>query len=341
VIWTVQTLAERLGVPFRGDGGQSLVRVSSLAAADHQSLTFLSRSAFNEQLAETAAGAVILSPDLAGAAPCAVLLSNNPYATYARAAQLLHPPMEMAPGIQPGAHVDTGAEVDPRAHVGANAVVGAGARIGAGAIIGAGASVGPRAVVGEGSRLGANSVLAHDCVLGARCRVQPGAVIGSDGFGFARDGDEWIAIPQTGRVIVGDDVEIGANTTIDRGSLEDTVLGDGVILDNQIQIAHNVRIGDHTAMAGCVGVAGSARIGRRCTVGGAAVILGHLEVCDDVHVTAMSLVTKSITLPGTYSSGTPLQSNADWRRSAARFRQLDQLARRVADLEKKPDDKEP
>jgi UDP-3-O-[3-hydroxymyristoyl] glucosamine N-acyltransferase len=340
VIWTVQALAERLGVPFRGDGGHSLVRVSSLGAADRQSLTFLSRSAFNEQLTETAAGAVILSPDLADAAPCAVLLSDNPYATYARAAQLLHPPMEMPSGIQPGAHVDPGAEVDAEAHVAANAVIAAGARIGAGAIVGAGASVGPRAVVGSGSRLGPNSVLAHDCVIGARCRVQPGAVIGGDGFGFARDGDEWIAIPQTGCVLVGDDVEIGANTTIDRGSLEDTVVGNGVILDNQIQIAHNVRIGDHTAMAGCVGVAGSARIGRRCTVGGAAVILGHLEVCDDVHITAMSLVTKSITLPGTYSSGTPLQSNADWRRNAARFRQLDQLARRVADLESKSDNEE-
>lgn len=340
MIWTVQALAERLGVPFRGDGGQSLVRVSSLAAADRQSLTFLSRSAFHDRLAGTSAGAVILSPDLADAAPCTVLLSDNPYATYARAAQLLHPLMEMPPGVQPGAHVDSGAEVDPEAHVAANAVIAAGARIGAGAIVGAGASVGTRAVIGTGSRLGANSVLAHDCVIGARCRVQPGAVIGSDGFGFARDGDEWIAIPQTGRVLIGDDVEIGANTTIDRGSLEDTVLGNGVILDNQIQIAHNVRIGDHTAMAGCVGVAGSAHIGRRCTVGGAAVILGHLEVCDDVHITAMSLVTKSITLPGTYSSGTPLQSNADWRRSAARFRQLDQLARRVADLESKSDNQE-
>lgn len=333
--WTVAALAERLGVPFQGDGGLTLVRVSSLGAADGQSLTFLSRPAFASQLATTAAGAVILAADQAEMAPCTTLLSDNPYATYARAAQLLHPPPEMPAGQCAGARVDPEAIVDSSAHVGANAVIEAGARVSAGVIVGACSWIGPGAQVGPDSRIGANAVVAHDCIIGARCRLQPGAVIGSDGFGFARDGDEWVAIPQTGRVVVGDDVEIGANTTIDRGSLEDTVIGNGVILDNQIQIAHNVSIGDHTAMAGCVGVAGSARIGRRCTVGGAAVILGHLELVDDVHITSMSLVTKSITLPGTYSSGTPLQPNTDWRRNATRFRQLDQLARRVAELEAK------
>jgi len=338
VIWTVEALAERLGVAFRGDGGHCLVRVSSLTRADRQSLAFLSRPAFESQLAATRAGAVILSPEHADAAPCAVLLSDNPYAVYARAAQLLHPPRDMPPGIQPGATVDPEAEVAPGAHVAGNAVIEAGARIEEGAVIGPGAVLGVRAVIGSRSRIGANVVVADGCVLGERCRVQPGAVIGSDGFGFARDGDEWIAIPQTGRVLIGDDVEIGANTTIDRGSLDDTLIGNGVILDNQIQIAHNVRVGDHTAMAGCVGVAGSAVIGQRCTVGGAAVILGHLEIADDVHITAMSLVTKSITLAGTYSSGTPLQSNAEWRRSAARFRQLDSLARRVMDLESNSND---
>jgi len=340
VIWTVEALAERLGVAFRGDGGHGLVRVSSLSAADQQSLAFLSRPAFVSQLAETRAGAVILSPEHVADAPCAVLLSDNPYATYARAAQLLHPPREMPPGLQPGARVDPAAEVAAGAHVAANAVVEAGASVGEGAVIGPGAVIGHRATIGADTRVGANVLVAEDCALGARCRVQAGAVIGSDGFGFARDGDDWIAIPQTGRVLIGNGVEIGANTTIDRGSLDDTVIGDGVILDNQIQIAHNVRIGDHTAMAGCVGVAGSAVIGERCTVGGAAVILGHLEIADDVHITAMSLVTKSITLPGTYSSGTPLQSNAEWRRSAARFRQLDTLARRVTDLESKSNDTE-
>ena len=334
MIWTVQALAERLGVPFRGEGEQGIVRVSSLASADRQSLSFLSRSAFLSQLAGTEAGAVILAAEHADEAPCAVLISDNPYATYARAAQLLHPAPEAQAGVQAGARVDPAAALGSGVHVGSNAVIEAGAEIGDGAAIGPGAVVGRAARIGAQTRLGPNVVVAHDCVVGARCRVQPGAIIGSDGFGFARDGEEWIAIPQIGRAVVGDDVEIGANTTIDRGSLEDTVIGDGVILDNQIQIAHNVHVGEHTAMAGCVGVAGSAHIGRRCTVGGAAVILGHLRIVDDVHVTAMSLVTKSITLPGTYSSGTPLEPNSEWRRNAARFRQLDRLVRRVADLER-------
>lgn len=338
MIWTVQRLAERLGVPFRGDGSQALVRVSSLAAADPQSLAFLSRSGFLSQLAGTRAGAVIVTEAHADGAPCSVLLSDNPYATYARAAQLLHPPPERPAGVHPSALIDEGVALGRDVHVGANAVIESQARIGDGAVIGAGSQIGHGAAVGEGTRLGPNVVLAEGCRIGARGRVQPGAIIGSDGFGFARDGDEWVAIPQIGCVIIGDDVEVGANTTIDRGSLEDTVLGDNVILDNQIQIAHNVRVGDHTAMAGCVGVAGSAHIGRRCTIGGAAVVLGHLEIVDDVHITAMSLVTKSITLSGTYSSGTPLEANADWRRNAARFRQLDRLARRVADLEREPTD---
>lgn len=335
MIWTLQALAERLGVPFRGEGERSLVRVASLASADRQSLAFLSRTKFLSQLADTRAGAVILAAEHADEAPCPVLISDNPYATYARAAQLLHPPPVMSPGIQPGAHVDADAVVGDGVHVGARAVIEAGAEVDRGAVIGPGAFVGEGAHVGADTRLGANVVLAHGCRIGARGRVQPGAVIGSDGFGFARDGEEWIAIPQIGCVVIGDDVEIGANTTIDRGSLEDTVIGNGVILDNLIQIAHNVHVGDHSAMAGCVGIAGSAHIGRRCTIGGAASILGHLQIVDDVYVTAMSLVTKSITLAGTYSSGTPLEANSDWRRNAARFRQLDRMARRVAELERK------
>lgn len=333
--WTVQALAERLGVPFQGEGDRTVVRVASLETADHQSLAFLSRPAFLPRLAETRAGAVIVSPEHVEGAPCTVLLSDNPYATYARAAQLLHPPRAMPAGVHPTAHVDAGATLGRNVHVGPRVVVEARAFIDDEVVLAAGVLVESGARIGRASRLGAGVVLARDCSIGARCRVQPGAVIGSDGFGFAPDGEEWIAIPQIGTVIIGDDVEIGANTTIDRGSLEDTVIGNGVILDNQIQIAHNVRVGDHTAMAGCVGVAGSARIGRRCTVGGAAVVLGHLEIVDDVHITAMSLVTKSITLPGTYSSGTPLESNPDWRRNAARFRQLDRLNRRVAELERK------
>jgi UDP-3-O-[3-hydroxymyristoyl] glucosamine N-acyltransferase len=201
-------------------------------------------------------------------------------------------------------------------------------------VIGPGAVIGRGARVAAGSRIGARVVVGERCEFGERCMVQPGAVIGGDGFGFAQGEQGWVRIPQLGRVIVGHDVAIGANTTIDRGAADDTVIGDGVILDTQIQIAHNVHIGANTAMAGCVGVAGSARIGARCTVGGAAAILGHLEIVDDVHITAMTLVRTSIRRPGTYSSGLPLETNAEWRRNAARFRQLDRLAKRLAALER-------
>lgn len=337
--WTVRTLAERLRVRFNGDGERRIARVASLESADADALTFVSRAAFVERLARTRAGAAVVSPDCAEAAPCPVLVSDNPYATYARAAQLIHPPPALPVGIDDAARVDASARIGDGVHVGPFAVVEAGAEIAGDAQIGAGAFIGRDAHVGAHTRIGPRAVVAHGCRIGARGLVQPGAVIGSDGFGYAPDGDAWIKIPQIGAVIIGDDVEIGANTTIDRGTLDDTVIGGGVILDNQIQIAHNVRIGDGTAMAGCVGVAGSAVIGQRCTVGGAAVILGHLEIVDDVHITAMSLVTKSITLAGTYSSGTPLESNADWRRNAVRFRQLDTLARRVARLEKRESDK--
>lgn len=337
--WTVRTLAERLHIRFNGDGDRSIARVASLESAGADALTFVSRDAFVGRLAGTRAAAAIVTPECADAAPCPVLLSDNPYATYARAAQLLHPPPVLPAGIDDAARVDRSARIGGGVHVGPFAVVEAGVEIAEGAQIAAGAFIGRDASVGAHTRIGPRVVVAHACRIGVRGLVQPGAVIGADGFGYARDGDAWIKIPQIGAVVIGDDVEIGASTTIDRGTLDDTVIGDGVILDNQIQIAHNVRIGEHTAMAGCVGVAGSAVIGRRCTVGGAAVILGHLEIVDDVHITAMSLVTKSITLAGTYSSGTPLESNADWRRNAARFRQLDALARRVSRLEKGKSDK--
>lgn len=336
--WTVRTLAEHLRIRFEGDGDRAIVRVASLESAGADALTFVARGAFVGRLAGTRAGAVIVTPECAGTAPCAVLLSDNPYATYARAAQLLHPPPDLPAGIDGAARVDDSARIGAGVHVGPFAVVEAGAEIADGVQIAAGAFVGRDARIGERTRIGPRVVVTHGCRVGARVLVQPGAVIGADGFGYARDGEAWVKIPQIGAVVVGDDVEIGANTTIDRGTLDDTVIENGVILDNQIQIAHNVRVGEHTAMAGCVGVAGSAMIGRRCTVGGAAVILGHLEIADDVHITAMSLVTKSITLAGTYSSGTPLERNADWRRNAARFRQLDALARRIGRLEQvKPD----
>lgn len=337
--WTVRTLAEELHLRYEGDGERELVRVAPLDRAAGDCLAFVSRPAFLGQLAGCAAGAVIVAPEHADRVHGTALLADNPYAAYARAAQLLHPLPAVAAGIDPAASVDPAARVGAEVHVAPQAVVETGAEIGEGGVIGAGAVIGAHARVGPGARIGPGVVIGNECVLGARCIVQAGTIVGSDGFGYAHDGEAWVRIPQIGRVIIGDDVEIGANTTIDRGALDDTVIGNGVILDNQIQVAHNVRIGDHTAIAGCVGIAGSAVIGRRCTIGGAASILGHLEIADDVHLTATSLVTRSITEPGTYSSGVPLETNARWRRNAARFRQLDTLARRVDALERRDDGK--
>ncbi len=332
--WTVHDLAERLGLEYSGDGTAALARAASLESAGPDALTFFVPGAAAERLAATRAGAVIVGPDDVARAPCASLVSNEPYLHFARASQLLHPLPAVEPGIAAGAAVAPTASVDQRAQIATGAVIEAGARVDADAVVGPGCVIGADARIGAGTRLGARVVVGDRCLLGARCIVQPGAVIGSDGFGYARDGDGWVRIPQIGRVVIGDDVAIGANTTIDRGTSDDTVIDDGVILDNQIQIAHNVHIGAGTAMAGCVGVAGSAVIGARCTVGGAAAILGHLEIVDDVHITAMSMVSKSITLAGTWSSGLPLEPNREWRRNAARFRQLDRLARRVNALEK-------
>jgi len=286
-----------------------------------------------EALERTRAAAVVVAPAHRERAATAVLVADNPYAAYARAAQLLHPEKVAPAGVDPMASVAGSARIEGDVHIGAWVGIEADVVVEAGVVIESGAIIGRGARIGRGTRVGPNVVVRHDCIVGAECWLQAGAVIGGDGFGFARDGDEWIRIPQLGRVVIGDGVHIGANTSIDRGSLDDTVIGEGVILDNQIQIAHNVRIGEATAMAGCVGVAGSAVIGRRCAIGGGAGILGHLEIVDDVQVTAMSLVHKSITLPGTYSSGVPLQGNAQWRRNAARFRRLDCMARRLSRVE--------
>lgn len=334
VQWTVQGLAERLGLEHSGDGGTVLTRAASLESAGPGALSFFVPGNAVDRLAATRAGAVVVCAEHVGSAPCASLVSDEPYLLFARASQLLHPLPAVDPGIAQAATVAPDAEVDRAAQVGPGAIVEAGARVEAGAMIGPGCVIGAGARIGDGTRIGARTVVGERCVLGERCIVQPGAVIGSDGFGFARDGESWVRIPQIGRVVIGNDVAIGANTTIDRGTSDDTVIADDVILDNLIQIAHNVHIGRATAMAGCVGVAGSTAIGARCTVGGASGILGHLEIVDDVHITAMSLVRKSIRLSGTWSSGVPLEPNREWRRNAARFHQLDSLARRVNALEK-------
>ena len=326
-VFAASELAQRFGLELRGED-RAVHGVGTLSSATAEQLSFLANPRYRGQLGDTAAGVVVLHADEADARTGTALLARDPYVEFAKIAALFERKPVRTAGIHPTAVVDASAQVDPAAHVGPHVSVGARSRIGAGASIGPGCVIGDDCEVGEGCELVARVTLVTRVRLGRRVLVHPGAVLGADGFGIAMDRGHWIKVPQLGGVLVGDDCEIGANTTIDRGALGDTVLEEDVRLDNQIQVGHNVRIGAHTAMAGCSAVAGSASIGRHCLVGGGAGILGHLEVCDRVVITAMSLVTHSIREPGEYSSGTPLMDNRSWRKSAARFKQLDDIARR-------------
>ena len=333
---TVAALAERFGLELRGDGHASIDGVGTLDKAGPSQVAFLANPRYRSRMASSRAGAVVARAEDAGASPVPVLVTDDPYAAFARIAALFEPSAPHSPGIHPSAAIAPDAIVDPAAHVGPFSSIGARTRVDAGAVIGPGCVIGDDCMVGAGSELVARVTLVTRVRLGRRVRIHPGAVLGADGFGLAMEAGRWLKIPQMGGVSVGDDCEIGANTCIDRGALDDTVLEEDVRLDNLIQVGHNVRIGAHTAMAGCVAVAGSARIGRYCLVGGGAGIVGHIEVCDRVTVTAMSLVTHSIREPGEYSSGTPLMDNRDWRKSAARFKQLDKLFRGLRGGDKEP-----
>ncbi len=332
--YSLAELAERGGAELRGDAAIRIGGVATLASAGPADLSFLANPRYRAQLAETRAAAVVVPPEAADDCRCAALVTDNPYAAFARMAAAFdnHPAVE--PGVHPSAVVDKQAELGTGVHVGPQAVVESGAIVRDGAVLGAGCHVGTGSHIGAGSRLGPRSTVLHGVHLGRRVIVHPGAVIGADGFGLANEDGHWFKVPQIGGVRIGDDCEIGANTTIDRGALEDTVLEEDVRLDNLIQIAHNVVVGGHTAMAGCSAVAGSTRIGRHCMIGGGVGILGHLVIADHVIITAMSLVTRSIREPGEYSSGTPLETNRQWRRNAVRLRQLDSMARRLRALER-------
>lgn len=330
-------LAERFALRLHGDGDVVLDGVATLANAGPGKLAFLANPRYRAQLAQTRAGAVVMrAADAEGYAGTA-LLADDPYAAFAKLAAQFETRQPVEPGVHASAVIAADAVVDPSVQIGPFVAIGARSRIDAGATIGPGCVIGEDCVVGEGCELVARVTLVKRVRLGKRVLVHPGAVLGADGFGLAMDAGRWLKVPQLGGVVVGDDCEIGANTTIDRGALEDTVLEEDVRLDNQIQIAHNVRIGAHSALAGCAAVAGSATIGRYCLVGGGAGILGHLSVADRVTVTAMSLVTHSIREAGEYSSGTPIQPNRLWRRNAARFKHLDEIARRVSAVEKEPE----
>ncbi|MFO1494462.1 MAG: UDP-3-O-(3-hydroxymyristoyl)glucosamine N-acyltransferase [Lysobacterales bacterium] len=328
--WTLQELATAHGLELHGDGATLIQGVGTLEAAVPGQLSFLANPKYRSQLQQTRASAVVAGADAVAEAPCAVLVARNPYAAFAQMAAAFEPQPSYPAGIHPSAVIAADAQVADSAHIGPFVCIGARSRVEAGAVVGAHCVIGEDCVVGAGAHLVARVTLVTRVRLGQRVLVHPGAVLGADGFGLAMDRGHWLKVPQLGGVVIGDDCEIGANTTIDRGALGDTVLEEDVRLDNQIQIGHNVQIGAHTAMAGCSAVAGSARIGRYCLIGGGAGVLGHLSVCDKVTVTAMSLVTHSIREPGEYSSGTPLMDNRDWRRSAVRFKQLDELARQLS-----------
>ena len=331
---TLGRLAAALGCELRGSPDQVVERVATLQDAGPGALSFLSNPRYRPQLAHTRATAVVLAARDRDASPVAVLVSASPYADFARAAALLNPQPGAPVGVHPSAVVAPNAELHPQVSIGPQCVVEAGARLEADVQLGPGCIVMRGAVLGVGSRLVARVTVGERVQVGARALLHPGVVLGADGFGMAWGGEHWVKVPQLGTVLLGDDVEIGANTTVDRGALGDTVIGHDVKLDNQIQIGHNVRVGDHTAMAGCVAVAGSARIGRRCLINAGVLILGHLEIADEVEITAFSLVTQGIARAGKYSSGTLLQDNTAWRRNALRFQELDALARRVRALER-------
>jgi len=336
---TLAQLAERLGAELRGDGELAVSGIAALGEARPGDVSFLANPRYRRFLAATRASAVILSEADADAATTAVLVSDNPYAAFACAVDVFHPQPALRPGVDPGANIDATAEIHPGARVEAGCVIGAGARIADGACLGPACIIGEGVSIGAGSRLVARVTVLAAARIGRRVLLHPGVVIGGDGFGMAQVGDHWEKVPQIGSVRIGDDVEIGANTTVDRGALGDTVIEDGVKIDNQVQVAHNVRIGAHSAIAGCVGISGSAHIGRHCTLAGGVGLVGHLEIADHVHVTGMSMVTRSITRPGTYSAGTPLMENRQWRRNAVRMKQLDDLACRLKRVEKNRNNK--
>jgi len=329
---TLEELANYVGGRVEGDTTCVIDSVASLVTAGSQQLSFYTGGKFKQAFSDTAADAVIVSSKHVNLSSTNLIVVENPMLAFALIAEKLNPASVLS-GIHPDASVDPTANIDTSAYVGAQSVIGAGVKINAGVTVEASCVIGQDCVIGENSRLHAHVTISDKTIIGKNAIIYSGAVIGSDGFGMANDQGRWIKIPQLGIVEIGDDVEIGANTTIDRGALDNTVIGNGVKLDNQIQIAHNVKIGDHTAIAGCVGIAGSTVIGQYCTIAGGVGITGQLEITDNVHITAMSLVTQSISESGAYSSGTPLQENAKWQRNYIRFTQLDDIAKRLKRIE--------
>jgi UDP-3-O-[3-hydroxymyristoyl] glucosamine N-acyltransferase len=330
---SLRELSGHLGAQVHGDPSLQVHGIGTLHDAKPGEVSFFANPRYRRQLQTTRASVVILAADALSLCPVAALVVDHPYLGFARAAALFAPPKELPVGIHGTAWVSPEAVVHESACIGPQASVSARARIGRRALVGPGCVIGEDVVIGDDTRLVARVTLCQGVRLGERGLLHPGVVIGADGFGIANDAGVWVKVPQLGSVRIDDDVEIGANTTVDRGAIEDTVVEQGVKIDNQVQIGHNVHIGAHTAIAGCVAIAGSVRIGKRCAIGGAASIAGHLEIADDVYLTAASEVAKSISRQGIYSSGMPVQENQLWRKNIARFRHLDDLARRIKRLE--------
>jgi len=331
--WTLAEIAKHIDGVVHGDETYQVESFATLEHAINHQISFLANLKYKKYLATTAAGAVIVNVEAAALVPSNAIVVDDPYVAYAKAARLLNPVRLYNAGIAPSAVISDASVIHQSASIGAHVVIESGVEIAERAVIGPNCVILTGVKVGAESRLTANITICEGVQIGERCIIHPGVVIGADGFGIANDNGQWIKVPQVGSVKIADDVEIGANTTIDRGTIEDTIIGKGVKLDNQIQIGHNTIIGDHTVIAGCVGIAGSTTIGKNCVIGGGVGIGGHISIADGVQLTGMTMVTKSITSPGVYSSGIPAEPTAKWHKNVIRYRQMDKLVARVKNLE--------
>jgi len=334
VKYTLGELAEHVSGEIKGDASCVIESVGTLHHANAKQITFLTNPSYRKQLASTQAGAVIMTASDAENCSINAIVSQNPYAAYAKIAALLSPEEKYVHGIDTGAYIATDTIISKTASIAAGVVIESGVTLADFVRIGPGCVLQKNVKIGAHTVLTANVTVAHDCDIGEGNLIHPGVVIGADGFGQAMDNGRWIKVPQLGRVVIGNDVEIGANTTIDRGAIENTIIEDNVKLDNQIQVAHNVIIGAHTAIAGCTAIAGSTKIGKHCRIAGMVGIVGHIEIADNVTVTAKSLVSGSIKKAGMYSAGTPLEPSQHWRKNTIRFKHLDEMAKRLNKLEK-------
>lgn len=333
VQFSLQQLADHLGAQLQGDGTTAISSIAALEQASQGSISFISNARYAKHIQTCKASALIVTAELSERCTQAHLIVDNPYLAYAQISKLFDTAPCAALGIHASAQIASSVQLGEGCSIAAHCVVEDGAVLGDGVVLGAGCFIGKGSVLGNACKLAPNVTIYHDVNIGDRVQILSASVIGADGFGFAPSANGWVKIHQIGGVTIGNDVHIGACTSIDRGALDDTVIADGVIIDNQIQVAHNVHIGKNTALAGCVGIAGSAKIGANCTLGGGVGVAGHLQICDNVHLTGMTLVSKSINEPGVYSSGTALSRSDQWRKNAVRFLHLDKLHKKVQALE--------